>query len=58
MVISVSDIYGKPVYHRIIKNNATQIITTINLNTPISAGVYLVKVAKGENVIIKKMVVQ
>jgi len=56
--ISITDIYGKIVYHEKLNNNATQIITTINLNTPISAGVYLVKVAKGENVIIKKMVVQ
>ncbi len=58
MVISVTDIYGKIVYHRIINNNATQIITTINLINPLSAGIYLVKVAKGENSIIKKMVVQ
>ena len=58
IVISVTDIYGKTVYHRVINNNATQIITTINLANPLSAGVYLVKVAIGENVIIKYMVVQ
>ena len=58
IVISITDIYGKIVYHEKLNNNATQIITTINLNTPLSAGVYLVKVAKGNNALIKKMVVQ